>query len=122
MKDLSKGHLKLDVWRKSIDFVTILYKTTSGFPNNESYGIVSQLRRAGVSISANIAEGAARSGKREFIHFLSISLGSLSEVETLLIISERCGYINSDQSEEIDNQLSEIRRMLIGLTKFLQKT
>ncbi len=122
MKDLSKGHLKLEVWQKSVDLVSVIYKITLDFPKHESFGISSQLRRAGVSVPANIAEGAARTGNREYIRFLSISLGSLSELETLIIIAERCGYITKEQSSEIDFKLGEIRRMLIGLTKFLQKT
>jgi four helix bundle protein len=77
-----KTHRDLDVWKVSMDFVIDLYKITEGFPNAEKFGIVSQLRRAGVSISSNIAEGAARSYKKEFVQFLFISLGSVSEVET----------------------------------------
>ena len=115
-----KTHRDLDVWKVSMDFVIDLYKITEGFPNAEKFGIVSQLRRAGVSISSNIAEGAARSYKEEFVQFLFISLGSVSEIETQLEIALRLKYLDTmDQQKEM---LDRIRRMLIGLINRLQKT
>lgn len=84
-----RPHEKLEVWRKSIDFVVNLYKAIDTFPRDEKFGLTSQLRRAAVSIAANIAEGAARKGDKEFTYFLSNSQGSTSEVETELLISHR---------------------------------
>ena len=84
-----RNHKDLKVWEKSIDLAEEIYKITKNFPKEELYGITSQIRRAAVSISANIAEGAARNSNKEFIQFLYIALGSLSELETELIISKR---------------------------------
>ena len=81
-----RTHKDLDVWNKSIELAEKIYKVTSSFPKEEQYGIVSQIRRSVVSISSNIAEGAARNSKKEFIQFLYIALGSLSELETQLIL------------------------------------
>ena len=89
-----RNHKDLKVWEKSIDLAEEIYKITKNFPKEESYGITSQIRRASVSISANIAEGTARNSNKEFIQFLLyIALGSLSELETELIISKRVGYL-----------------------------
>lgn len=71
-----KTHLDLDVWKRSIEFVTLIYRLTGKFPKSEIYGITSQIRRSAISIPSNIAEGAGRTSKKEFSHFLSISRGS----------------------------------------------
>jgi four helix bundle protein len=76
------NHKDLDVWKKSMNLVVLIYDITSKFPSDERFGLTSQMRRAAVSIPSNIAEGAARKGDKEFIQFLMIALGSLSEVET----------------------------------------
>jgi four helix bundle protein len=110
---LIKGHKDLDVWKKSVDLVENIYKVTSAFPREEIYGLSSQMRRAAVSIPSNIAEGAGRRGSKEFIQFLHISLGSLAELETQVIIAERLEFIG-----EVDGLLGEclsIKRMLNGL-------
>jgi four helix bundle protein len=82
-----KSHKDLKVWQESMTLVVTIYKATENFPKQEIYGLTSQIRRATVSILSNIAEGAGRKGKKEFIRFLYIALGSLSEVETQL---EKC--------------------------------
>ena len=89
----STDYKDLIVWQKAIDLATWIYSLTSRFPKEELYGIVSQMRRAAVSIPSNIAEGQSRQHKSEFIQFLSIAKGSLSELETQLIISGRLKYI-----------------------------
>ncbi|UAM96650.1 four helix bundle protein [Polaribacter litorisediminis] len=109
-----KTHKDLLVWQKSIDLVTEIYKLTSQFPSNEIYGLVSQLRRASVSIPSNIAEGAARSSDKEFARFLYIARASAAEVETQLIISENLGYLMSDKSKSKE-QLLSISKMLTAL-------
>ena len=113
-----KSHKDLLVWQKSVDMVTRVYSVTNGWPKEEIYGLTSQIRRAAVSIPSNIAEGAGRTGKKEFSHFLSIAMGSLAEVETQIVIAQRLGYI-LDVSD-LDKGLQEIRRMLIGLNKSLE--
>ena len=109
------NHKYLKVWEKSVNLAEKIYKITKEFPKEELYGIVSQIRRAAVSISANIAEGAARNSNKEFIQFLYIALGSLSELETELIISKRIGYL---KDEIIFDEIVEIRKLLLGLIKY----
>jgi len=114
-----KGHRDLDVWKKSMDLVEVLYRSTKDFPKEEIYSLTSQIRRSVISIPSNIAEGAARNSKKEFIQFLHIALGSTSELETQLLIAERLGYLKN--SFEFINKLNDIKKMLIGLISFLKK-
>lgn len=107
-----KNHRDLDVWKKGIELATEIYKITKSFPKEEIYGLTSQIRRASVSISANIAEGAARNSKKEFIQYLYISLGSLAELETELLIAKNIGYLTNDI---IFEEIKTIRKMLFGL-------
>ena len=115
-----KTHKDLIVWKKSIDFVTDIYKETNAFPKMEQYGLVSQLRRAAVSIPSNIAEGASRKSKKEFIQFLHIARASSSELETQLIISTKIGYLSSDNLD-LEEKLSIISKMLTGLINNLER-
>ncbi len=117
-----KTHKDLLVWRKSIDLVEQIYKLTKQFPHEELYGITNQMRRCAVSIPANIAEGSGRKNKGEFIQFLHISLGSASELETHLIISQRLGFLSNDAYDEIMNALNEIIKMTCGLINSLNST
>lgn len=109
-----KTHKDLIVWQKSIDFVSELYKETSNFPKEEQYGLVSQMRRAAVSVPSNIAEGAARNSDKELLRFLHIARGSASELETQLLISENLGYMEINQNKLKDN-LIELSKMLTNL-------
>lgn len=112
-----KTHKDLDIWKKGIEFVVEIYKTTANFPKEELYGLTSQMRRAVISYPSNIAEGAARFSKKEFIQFLYISLGSLSEVETQLIIASRLKYLtNTELLEDIE----VLRRMTLNFIKYLK--
>jgi four helix bundle protein len=112
-------HKDLEVWNKSIDFVTEIYKITKDFPKEELYGITSQIRRASISISSNISEGAARGSTKEFTHFLCIAIGSIAETETQLIISKNLGYISDDAYNLLNSSLTDIRKMTLGLKKSL---
>ena len=109
------NHKNLKVWEKAINLAEEIYKLTMAFPKEELYGIVSQIRRAVVSISANIAEGAARNSNKEYIQFLYIALGSLSELETELIIAKKIGYLRDDK---IFDKLIDVKRLLLGLIKY----
>jgi four helix bundle protein len=115
-----RPHKKLELWKKAIEFVTKIYKVTESFPDNEKFGLISQIRRSAVSIPSNISEGAARSSKKEFIQFLSVAQGSTSELETQLIISDNLGFLKKEHMPLID-ELDEISRMIIGLIKTLKK-
>ena len=108
---------ELDVWKQSIGLVKNIYEISSKFPKEEIYGLTAQIRRAAVSIASNIAEGSAR-GDKEFIQFLNISLGSLSEVETQLIIAHELSYMDNDK--EIFQHTICVRKLLLGLRKHLK--
>ncbi len=98
-----RSHHSLEVWKESVALVENIYKITSNFPIEEKYGLTSQIRRSAVSVPSNIAEGAARSSKNEFRQFLIIARGSLSELETQLIIADRLEYLkNKDVFRDID--------------------
>lgn len=115
-----RPHEKLDVWRKSIDFVVDIYKATDTFPRDERFGLTSQLRRAAISIPANIAEGAARRSEKEFAHFLSNSQGSTREVETKLLIALRLGYLSEDVYGSLRSPLDDIGRMITGPSRHVR--
>lgn len=89
-------HKDLEVWQKAITFVTDIYNQTAGFPKEEMYGLVSQLRRSSVSIPSNIAEGAARQSNKEYIQFLYVALGSLMELDTQLIIAKNINFLSEE--------------------------
>ncbi len=108
----------LELYKTSLDLVERIYKDTSSFPKHELFGLSSQLRRAAVSIPSNVAEGSGRNNRKEFIQFLYIANGSLSELETQLDIALRLGYL-SDISAHIEN-IKYIRKLLLGLVKYLQ--
>jgi len=110
-------HKDLDVWKESMLLAKEVYLITKGYPKEELYGITSQIRRASVSVPSNIAEGAARSSDREFIQFLYISLGSLSELETQLLLSRDLGFI---RSLDIFPKIELVKKKLLGLIKYLK--
>ncbi|MFZ1292529.1 MAG: four helix bundle protein, partial [Melioribacteraceae bacterium] len=112
-----KNHKDLKVWQDSIDFVKNIYEITSKFPKDEIYGLTSQIRRSAVSVPSNLAEGAARQTKKEFIQFIYISLGSLAELETQIIIAKEINYVTNIEFDVIVTKLTEIRKMLLGLNK-----
>src|SRR5580765_3865179 len=116
-----RPHENLNVWQKAVDFVVEVYKTTEHFPKEERFGLTSQIRRASVSVAANIAEGAARKSLKEFSHFLSNAQGSASEVETELLISYRLGYLNKSQLVENQTSLDSIGKMMNGLSRRLRQ-
>ena len=116
-----RTHRDLDVWKKSIDLVTKIYKCTKDNPKEEVYGLTSQIRRSAVSIPSNIAEGSARTTKKDFSHFLAIALGSVAELETQLIISKNLGFLQDAVLEDLVSELTSIRRMTLGLRKSINK-
>ena len=115
------SYKNLKIWQKSIDFVERIYNITKLFPKEEIYGLTSQIRRCAVSISSNIAEGSSRRSDKEFIRFVNISYGSLSELETQLYIANRLQFIDSNQYIEFELQIAELGKMLNGLRLSLEK-
>ena len=112
------SHKDLIVWQKGIQLCKLVYKVTEEFPKSEIYGITSQMRRSAVSIPSNIAEGSARQSDKEMIQFLYVALGSLSEVETQIIIAIELEYISNN--EEINGNITKIRKLIVGLIKYLK--
>jgi four helix bundle protein len=116
-----RPHEKLDVWKKAMDLVLAVYRATSSLPMEEKFGLTSQIRRAAVSIPANIAEGAARQSPKEFAHFLSTAQGSASELETELLIAHRLGYLDVESYGEMRSTLDSIGRMIVGLALHVRR-
>ena len=115
------SHKDLKVWQKSMELVVDVYKSTRLFPKEETFGMVSQMRRSAISIPSNIAEGYGRLYDKETIKFLSIALGSASELETQILISIDLGYISVEESEHIKGKIEEIIRMLSSLIRTMNK-
>ncbi|MBN1694066.1 four helix bundle protein [candidate division WOR-3 bacterium] len=114
----TKTHKDLEIWNKGIDLVMEIYKSTKNFPDEEKYGLVSQMRRASISYPSNISEGAARNSNAEYIRYVYIALGSLSELETQTIISEKLGYINN--TENILENIGILRKQSHKFIKYLK--
>jgi four helix bundle protein len=109
----------LKVWEKAHQLVKEIYVVTRNFPDDERFGLTSQLRRAAVSIPSNVAEGCGRESQREFARFLSISAGSSSEVEYQLLLAFDINYLEQEQYLQLNNNIIEIKRMLNSFIKKL---
>jgi four helix bundle protein len=104
----------LKVWQKSVDLAVKIYQITAEFPVSEKFGMTSQMRRAGVSIPSNIAEGTAKSSSKSFSNSLEISLGESFELETQMIIAERVSLISNETAQQLEAAISEVQKMIIG--------
>ena len=113
------SHKDLDVWKKSVRLVVDLYKLTKGFPPEERFGLTAQIRRASTSVPANIAEGWGRGSTKEYIQFLRIARGSLTELDTHLIVSGELGYVDRIESAHMETAVSDVGKMLNRLIKAL---
>jgi four helix bundle protein len=116
-----KSHADLDVWKRAVDLAADVYKVTASFPAEEKFGLVSQMRRSAVSIASNIAEGAARTSRREFMQFLSIASGSACELDTQLIISRRVAIGDDHTLAQLEQNLSRVSQMIQGLLRSIRK-
>ena len=116
----TQHYAQLLVWQKALDLVVYCYEITQSFPREERYGLTNQIRRAGVSVPANIAEGHSRFHTKEFLNHLSIARGSLAELETELMISQRVGYLSEQQLQKVLVMTDEIGRMTAGLRHALE--
>jgi four helix bundle protein len=115
---LNLNHKRLDVWKKSISFVSMIYELTKNFPNSEMYGITTQLRRASVSISSNIAEGASRKSPKDRRRFYEIARSSIVEIDTQLEISKELNYFKNytaTSKQKIKETMNSLFAMLTGL-------
>jgi len=113
---------ELNVWQKGRKLVKDIYLSTKKFPQEELYGITSQIRRSAVSIPANIAEGCGRNSNPDLNRFLDIANGSAFELETLLILSSDLGFIPESEFLKLDSQLQEIQKMIYNFKQSLQKS
>ncbi|MEN7549596.1 four helix bundle protein [Rapidithrix thailandica] len=120
--DKIKSFKDLNVWKLAHQTVLKLYKLTEDFPTQEKFGITSQLTRAAVSIPANIAEGSGRNSAKEYIHYLTISRGSVEECKYLILLSKDLEFIKPDEYEELEASLNEIGKMLNGLINSIRKS
>jgi len=116
----SSTHRNLTAWREAMNLVEIVYRATAGFPNSETFGLASQIRRSAISVPSNIAEGAARNSPRELIQFLGVSCGSLAELETQLELAVRLGYLAPDA--EALRQAGRVGRFLTALRNSMRES
>jgi len=116
-----KTHKDLDAWKNAIELAVAIYSLTKSYPKEELFGLVSQMRRAAVSIPSNIAEGAGRNHDKEFQQFLYIALGSVAELETQLLLSERLEYASDSDLLGLNKLVILIRSQIAGLIKYLNK-
>jgi four helix bundle protein len=116
----SKTYRDLELWQTSMDLVVECYQAARRFPQYETFGLCGQLRRAVVSVPANIAEGHGRQHRPEFIQHLHIALGSLAEVETHVQIAQRLGYLEPADAEKLMQRTGEVGRLLNGMLRYLR--
>ena len=113
------SYQQLTVWQKAMDLTTSVYELTASFPKEERYSLVDQMRRAAISIPSNIAEGKGRKSQNDFKHFLSIARGSVNELETQILLSERLSYTDKEKSDKIIGLADEVGKMINGLINSL---
>jgi four helix bundle protein len=116
---VKRNHRNLQAWQQAVELVTAIYRLTADFPDTERYGLTSQMRRAAVSVPANIAEGAARSGTKELVYFLSVATGSLSELDTLVELAVKLGYVSD--ATKIQEQIDDVAGLIMGLSASLKR-
>lgn len=120
MKDgKPRTHKDLDVWRESMELVGLIYQYSTELPKTEQYGLISQIRRASVSIPSNLAEGSGRKTTREFLRYVSIARGSMAELDSQLELCKRLN-LSKSQPEDLRKQLSRTGRLLTGLFRSLE--
>lgn len=116
-QEMDKPHKKLDLWNAAMDLAITVYQVTDSFPREERYALTNQVRRAVASVPSNVAEGAGRQTKKEFINYLHMAQGSLSELDTHLELAKRLGYLAQDNWEIIAGRMERIDKMLSGLIR-----
>ena len=112
---------RLDVWHRAVEYADLIYRITRTFPDDERFGLISQMRRAAVSVSSNVAEGSSRSSGKDFARFVEIAYGSMMEVVSQAHIAHRQSYLTRDELEGVAEKADELARMLSGLKRSLTK-
>jgi four helix bundle protein len=112
-----QGFKKLEIWRLSKELTIMIYKVTEKYPSTEKFGLVNQMRRAAISIPANIAEGTGRSSNKDLANFINISIGSLFELETFTEISKELNFIDANLHDAISKKIAEIKHKAINFNK-----
>ena len=120
MGEKLKSYKDLKVWQRSYQLCLEIYKITKGFPDEEKYGLTSQLRRVAVSVPSNISEGYGRKTTPEYIQFLYIAYGSVCEIETQILLSGDLGYISNGRLEMLNEGIREVERILKALIRSLE--
>lgn len=116
---MRRSHKNLKVWQGSMTLVEHVYKATAAYPPTEQYGLITQMRRAAVSVPSNIAEGFARSGSKELLYFLSVAAGSLSELDTLVAVADRLGFERAP--EALQSEIDDVAGQVMGLTASIRR-
>jgi four helix bundle protein len=116
-----RDYTKIDAWRLADDLTVSIYEATRTFPREELYGITSQMRRASSSVPANIAEGSARGTQKDYLHFLHVARGSLTETQYFIHLSSRLGYIEPSRSDSLQQQTKSAFACLHGLIRVVEK-
>ena len=119
MKTKIRTYRDLDIWKKGINIVKEIYNLTKQFPKEETYGLISQMKRAAISIPSNIAEGFKRYHSKEYKQFLHITLGSCAELETQITIAKELRYLEENKEKELLEKLDHTGRMITNLLKKL---
>jgi four helix bundle protein len=115
-----RDYRELEVWQLAMDLSEAVYRLAGGFPKSEEYRLTSQLLRAVVSVPANLAEGNARSTRKDYARFVSIARGSLAETETLLLLARRVGLAAAEEIDPVLSEADRVGRMLNGLHRSLE--
>ncbi len=118
---MAESYKNLKIWKDSVTLAADVYSLTKKFPKDEVFGVTSQLRRAVVSISSNIAEGSSRSSKKDYTRFIDIAIGSLHEVESLLAITFQLNYLSENEYVKITEQIKNLGILIGGFRKYLMK-
>ena len=119
-EDNTRAYRELIVWQRAMDLVVSAYALAILFPREEQYGLISQIQRAAVSVPGNIAEGQGRESLKPFLNHLGIARGSLAELDTLLLLAVRLGYLAEAALADVNGQIIEVRRLLRGLVRSLE--
>jgi four helix bundle protein len=117
-----KAHKKLVLWHKAVHLVVSVYEVTRRFPASERFGLAAQMQRAAVSIPSNVAKGAGRKGRKEYLQFVYTARGSLSELDTQIEIAGLLGYLKPDESSKLQAEIDEVSRLLNGVVAYLSRS